>query len=91
MPITWDEARKLNTDLEAKQAYDAMPFHVGDRARVNDGYHDDRLWGDVVMITGEPFDMDGNAAIMAKHPTYGRGESWVFFVSELEPLGGAGA
>ena len=31
MPITWDEARKLNADLEAKQAYDAMPFHVGDR------------------------------------------------------------
>lgn len=91
MPITWNEARKLEADLAAKAAYDALPFHVGDRARIARNYHDNRLWGSEVRITGEPFDLDGQTAIMALHLVYGKDEPWVFLVSELEPVEGAGA
>lgn len=102
MTITWDEARKLNADLAAKQAQaDAEQqltalvarFPVGSKARITRRFHESRAWGDLVTITYHVVSDDGEgpAPMMgADHETYGD-VGWLFLADELEPVEGAGA
>ncbi len=86
MPITWNEARELNTKLLAQRARDDLMtrFPVGSKARITRMFYEDRAWGDTVTITDYcPF--DGIPGVCADHEDYGD-VGWTFAADELEPI-----
>lgn len=91
MPITWNEARKLNADLLAKRGREAIMarFPVGSKARITEEFYiDPRAWGDTVTITADcSFDVGEGftPAVCANHEVYGD-VGWIFTADELEPL-----
>lgn len=102
MPITWNEARKLEADLAAKQAHAQAEQHlaalvtrfpVGSQARITKQFHESRAWGDLVTITYHVVSDAGEGPVPmmgADHETYGD-VGWLFLADELTPVKGAGA
>ena len=100
MPMTWNDARKLEADLAAKQARQEAEqqltdliarYPVGSQARITRRFHESRAWGDLVTVTAHYVVDDGDGpkpSLSADHEVYGD-VGWIFYADEIEPVKGA--